>query len=275
MLRLEGFLVVLGVLLPAALSRTWSQTLPDGPSKELVSQRCSACHGLERVVNAGGTQNGWAERVRRMNRWGARIPEADIQPIAQFLAAHLPPRVRPLTLSSVAFATSVSAVSRHPVQTIVRTSAVRTADGTLAATLSPSADLGLVKPGQRARAFTPSTRFAFQQARVVAVERGGSNVHLSVRLSSGRPEHSRYVLEIVVDHGEFISVPNEAIAEEGERRFVYLRTARGDYVPHEVRVGILGERYTEILAGLHPGDEVVTLGAFFVDAQYRMEAVDP
>lgn len=250
-------------------------TLPDSPGKDLIVRYCTACHGMNRVMNAGGTQQGWHERIERMNRWGARIPAADIAPMAQFLAAKLPPRVRPPTSSSITLGTSVSPAAMHPVQTVVRAAGERAVDGRLVAVVAPGPTAQLLEPGQRARVFTPSTRFAFQQARVAEVSRSGAGVRVTLSGAGGSGfSAAGYVVEIVVERGVFLCVPNEAIIEEAERRIVYLRRS-DDYMPREIRVGIVGERYTQVVDGLQSGDEVVTLGGFFVDAQYRMRSADP
>ena len=249
--------------------------LPDAPGKALVIEHCTACHGVERVLNAGGTDRGWTERIQRMQRWGAKIPRQDITPLARFLAAVLPPRVRLPTASSLMLDMSLSTVAVHPIQSIVRTAAERSAGGELVATV-PRATGQLVKVGQRARLFTPDTRFAFQQARVIGSRAQEAQVAVVVSATGiSAATGPRYVLEIVIEHGEFLSVPNEAIFEDGTEQRVYRRTPAGDYVPSAIRTGLAGERYTQVLAGLEPGDAVVTLGAFFVDAQYRMRAVDP
>ena len=59
-------------------------------------------------------------------------------------------------------------------------------------------------------------------------------------------ESSRYVLEIVTERGDFLSVPNEAILETGGKQSVYVQSRRGRYAPREIRVGVAGR-------AVHPG----------------------
>ena len=277
-MRTHRWALMIGLLMSHSswAQSTDAQALPELPGKQLVLEHCVACHGLTRVLNAGGTSSGWRDRIQRMNRWGAKIPPHDIAPMAQFLATTLPPRVRTAAASSGMVDTSVSVVALHPIQTVLRTGARGQADGTLATSSLPSGLAQLVRAGQRARAFKPSTRMAFQQARVTRIDtRGGQLVALISANGSLPATPSNYVVEIVIEHGQRLSVPNEAIFEDGERRLVYVRTRAGDYVPRVIETGIAGERYTEVRSGLSSGDEVVTLGAFFIDAQYRMRADDP
>ena len=71
-----------------------------------------------------------------------------------------------------------------------------------------------------------------------------------------------------------LSVPNEAIIEEGDRRVVYVLQSAGQYVPHEIHTGIQGELYTEMLDGVNDGDQVVTFGSFFIDAEHKLKGTD-
>ena len=92
--------------------------------------------------------------------------------------------------------------------------------------------------------------------------------------ASGRQNAIHYVMEIVVERGPFLAIPNEAIIEEGDRRVVYVQRAAGQYVPQEIQTGIQGELLTEIVGGLNDGDQVVTFGSFFIDAEHKLKATD-
>jgi Cu(I)/Ag(I) efflux system membrane fusion protein len=81
-------------------------------------------------------------------------------------------------------------------------------------------------------------------------------------------------MEIVVESAPLLSVPTEAIIEEGDRRIVYVQTSSGAYRPREVKTGLRGELYTEIVAGVQVGDEVVTFGSFSIDAEQKLNATE-
>ena len=81
-------------------------------------------------------------------------------------------------------------------------------------------------------------------------------------------------MEIVVERGPFLAIPNEAIIEEGDRRLVYVQRTAGQYVPQEIRIGIQGELLTEIVDGLKDGDQVVTFGSFFIDAEHKLKGTE-
>ena len=170
---------------------------------------------------------------------------------------------------------TVTQVAVRPIQVWVRTAGViDTGKQTLQATIS-KADAAFVKPGQRVRAFPPEARSSMYQARVASVAPKGDRVGVTVSLiAPARQGSSRYVLEIVTEEVEKVSVPNEAIIEEGDRRVVYVLQGADQYVPHEIHTGVQGELYTEILDGVKDGDQVVTFGSFFIDAEHKLKGTD-
>jgi hypothetical protein len=188
-----------------------------------------------------------------------------------------PTEVTKLTEAQAADLTlTVSTASARPIQSWIRTAG--TVDGSgrmLAATLS-GADAALVKVGQRVRAFPPSSKSSMYQARItrVAPRPGGVSVDAALALA-GHDRSPLYVMEIVVERGPFLSVPNEALIEEGDHRIVYVQQSPGQYVPKVVQTGIQGELYTQILEGLKDGEEVVTFGSFFIDAEQKLKGSGP
>ncbi len=70
--------------------------------------------------------------------------------------------------------------------------------------------------------------------------------------------------------GEFLSVPNEAILETGGKQIVYVQQAGGNYVPRDIKAGMRGELFTQVLEGLKAGEQVVTIGSFFIDAEHKL-----
>jgi Cu(I)/Ag(I) efflux system membrane fusion protein len=66
-------------------------------------------------------------------------------------------------------------------------------------------------------------------------------------------------------------VPNEAIIEVDGAHLVYVSEGKGQHRPVEIESGVQGERYTEVRKGLKDGDQVVTFGSFFIDADHRLK----
>jgi hypothetical protein len=167
---------------------------------------------------------------------------------------------------------TLSAVSPRPIQNWIRTAGTIDKSGKVLAATVPGADGALVKAGQRVRAFPPSSKSSMYQAFVTRVTPRASGAAVEVSLvSSGRANTTHYVLEIVVERGPFLSVPNEAIIEEGDRHIVYVQQQPGQFLPQEIHTGIQGELYTQVVDGAREGDQVVTFGSFFIDAEQKLK----
>ena len=110
------------------------------------------------------------------------------------------------------------------------------------------------------------------QAFVSSVQADDRTARLSVILSTPPREGSRrYLLEVVTDVGDRLSIPNEALIERNSRRLVYVQDDKGNYQPRTVETGVQGELYTEVLGGLKTGEQVVTFGSFFIDAEHTLK----
>jgi len=171
---------------------------------------------------------------------------------------------------------TLNPVSVRPIQTWVRTAGRIDKAGKVLTAYVQSPQASFVKTGQRVRAFPPESKSSMFQAWVTKVTPHPGGVMVEVTLSStGHPNSSNYVIEIVTIRGEFLSIPNEAIIEEGTRHIVYVPREGGQYVPVEIRTGIQGELYTAVESGLTEGDQVVSFGSFFVDSEYKLKFAGP
>jgi Cu(I)/Ag(I) efflux system membrane fusion protein len=168
---------------------------------------------------------------------------------------------------------TVTPVTTRPIQVWVRTAAaVSPASAQLLEARVPAAEASFVKVGQRVRAFPVESRSSMYQARVTKVTPAGGGATVQITLNGpGRDGVRHYVAEIVTDRGDFLSVPNEAIIEEGETRIVYVQRQEGQYEPQPITAGLQGELYTQVTGGVRDGDQVVTFGSFFIDSEYKLK----
>ena len=165
---------------------------------------------------------------------------------------------------------TVTKVEVRPIQVWVR--AAGTGTGQVLRATVPAEDAKFIKPDQRVRAFPPEHRSSMYQARVTQVVPGPGRADVVVTLvAPGLKGSSRYVLEIVTERGDLLSVPNEAIIETGDKRVVYVQGSGGSYTQREVELGMQGELFTEVVKGLMPGEQVVTFGSFFIDADHKLK----
>jgi Cu(I)/Ag(I) efflux system membrane fusion protein len=79
-------------------------------------------------------------------------------------------------------------------------------------------------------------------------------------------------VEIRVDLGERLAVPEEAILDTGRRQVAFIAEGDGWFAPREVKTGQKAEGLVEVLEGLAEGERVVTSGNFMIDSESRLEA---
>jgi len=79
-------------------------------------------------------------------------------------------------------------------------------------------------------------------------------------------------VELKVDLGSPLRVPQEAVIYTGPRRIVFLDLGEGRLKPTEIQVGRSAGAYFEVLSGLSSGDVVVTSGNFLVAAESRLRS---
>jgi RND family efflux transporter MFP subunit len=70
-----------------------------------------------------------------------------------------------------------------------------------------------------------------------------------------------------------LAVPTSAVIRTGERSVVFVDMGGGQLMPHEVETGGTGTDYVEILAGLEPGQRVVTSAQFLLDSESNLAEV--
>jgi cytochrome c5 len=58
--------------------------------KTLVGERCTVCHGLDRVTGAAKTRDGWKATVERMVANGAKLDQAEHEAVIDYLAETYP-----------------------------------------------------------------------------------------------------------------------------------------------------------------------------------------
>jgi Cu(I)/Ag(I) efflux system membrane fusion protein len=166
----------------------------------------------------------------------------------------------------------VTEASIRPIQIWVRTAGMIDQSKNTVTAFLPAHEAALVKAGQRVRAFSPESRSRMYQATVSRVAPQDGRTAVTATLNGRAFETStRYVLEIVAEGGEFLSVPNEAILETGGKQMVYVQQAGGNYIPRDIKAGMRGELFTQVLEGLTAGEQVVTIGSFFIDAEHKLK----
>ena len=70
--------------------------------------------------------------------------------------------------------------------------------------------------------------------------------------------------------GMAVVVPTEAVIDTGRRKVVIAKQGKS-FVPQEVQTGRDYDQWTEIVAGLQPGTEVVASGQFLIDSEASLQ----
>ncbi len=168
---------------------------------------------------------------------------------------------------------SEASVARYPMQRWLRGAARLDGEGRVLEVRLCGPLAAELRPGLRVIAFVPQRKSLPDQGRVMALsppEEGCRRV--KIRLAAPSPQAGRiHVVEVVIPQGRRLAVPREAIVETPEGPRVYLRAMGDHFHPRAVHTGLEGERYVEILHGLEAGEQVVTVGSFFIHAQHQLK----
>ncbi len=77
---------------------------------------------------------------------------------------------------------------------------------------------------------------------------------------------------ILVDLGEVLAVPEEAVFDTGTKRVVFVDKGQGLFEPRDVTIGVKADGFYEVHEGLQAGEIVVTSGNFLIDSESRLKA---
>ncbi|HUO84231.1 MAG TPA: efflux RND transporter periplasmic adaptor subunit, partial [Thermoanaerobaculia bacterium] len=88
-----------------------------------------------------------------------------------------------------------------------------------------------------------------------------------------RPEMYANV-EIRIDRGVRLIVPDSAVIRTGPRELVFLDLGEGRLQPKEVRLGARSDAGYEVVSGLAAGDQVVTSANFLISSESRLRSAE-
>jgi Cu(I)/Ag(I) efflux system membrane fusion protein len=82
-------------------------------------------------------------------------------------------------------------------------------------------------------------------------------------------------VEIKIDLGRKLTVPDDAVIDTGVRQIVYVDKGEGNFEPREVQLGARTDGFREVLRGLKSGEKVASSAAFLVDSEAQLRGVKP
>ena len=142
-------------------------------------------------------------------------------------------------------------------------------------------DLGLIRTGQAAkirvnaypeRVFEGKVAFIYP---TVSAETRTARVRIEMRNPGQLLKPSMFAsVELVAgaERGKRLTVPDSAVLDSGTRQMVLVRRGEGLFEPRQVRLGMRGEGYVEVIDGVKNGEEVVVSANFLIDAESNLKA---
>ena len=79
-------------------------------------------------------------------------------------------------------------------------------------------------------------------------------------------------VEIRLDPGEGLLIPDSAVMDTGDRQVVFVEKGGGLFEPREVTVGVRSGGTAQVVAGLAAGERVVIRANFLLDSESRLRA---
>lgn len=81
-------------------------------------------------------------------------------------------------------------------------------------------------------------------------------------------------VELKINLGRKLAVPNEAVIDTGLRQIVYVDKGDGYFEPRAVTTGLRAEKFVEIAAGLKVGEKVASSANFLIDSEAKLKGIE-
>lgn len=82
-------------------------------------------------------------------------------------------------------------------------------------------------------------------------------------------------VEIKINIGNKLAIPEDAIIDTGERQIVYVDKGEGYFEPREIMTGIRADGMVEVLRGLKPDEKVASSATFLIDSEAKLKNIAP
>ncbi len=143
-------------------------------------------------------------------------------------------------------------------------------------------ELGLIKVGQTAdislsyfpgKVFSSVIDYIYPS---LSADTRTAKVRFTVKNPSEQLKPQMFTnVEISIDMGRRLMIPNEAVIDTGTRQIIYVDKGEGYFMPKEVHLGLKAGGMTEVLHGLEAGEKVASSGTFLIDSEAQLKGVKP
>ncbi len=82
-------------------------------------------------------------------------------------------------------------------------------------------------------------------------------------------------VDLKIDMGSRLAVPEEAVLDTGERQLVYVDRGEGLFEPRTVTAGLRARGMREVISGLKSGERVASSALFLIDSEAQLKGVAP
>ena len=141
----------------------------------------------------------------------------------------------------------------------------------------PEASLGRVRVGQPAEITFPAYPGDVRRGVVdyifpsLNAQSRTARVRITLPNPGGRLKQGMFAnVSLQGSGGMAVVVPSEAVIDTGRRQVVIVKSGNG-FIPQEVKTGRDFDQWTEIVAGLQPGQQVVASGQFLIDSEASLQ----
>ena len=82
-------------------------------------------------------------------------------------------------------------------------------------------------------------------------------------------------VEIRIDLGKKLSIPDSAVIDTGKGQVVYVDRGNGAFEPREIQMGLRADGAVDVLRGLKAGEKVASSANFLIDSEAQLKGVKP
>jgi Cu(I)/Ag(I) efflux system membrane fusion protein len=80
-------------------------------------------------------------------------------------------------------------------------------------------------------------------------------------------------VEMELNLGERLAIPEEAILDTGTRQIVYVDNKDGYLTARQIKAGYRANGMVEVLSGLKAGEKVVSSSVFLIDSEAKLKGI--
>jgi Cu(I)/Ag(I) efflux system membrane fusion protein len=80
-------------------------------------------------------------------------------------------------------------------------------------------------------------------------------------------------VEIKVDLGEKLAIPEEGFIDAGTKQVVYVEKGDGYFEPREVKLGMRADGMVEVTKGLQAGEKIAASANFMIDSEAKLKGI--